>query len=175
MKNFISPDLIFSDWIFLWAILYYIITVYPSLRSGLSPYIYQSINPSIPLYIVLIYSLIEVTVLWFTGVSAVRLLEIIIIMFVIKIVWIYLLRNTKILLRENIAVMAILFVIYNLYLYLNNTDIISLYKNINKSLLDGDNRTPFMYLIGKLLVPIRVLLSYDPSRPKATCTPRRIR
>jgi hypothetical protein len=175
MKNFITPDLIFSYWIFIWAVIYYIITIYPSLRFGLSQYIYQSINPIIPLYIILIYSLIEVTVLWYKGVSTVRILEVIAIMFIVKIVWIYLLRNTKILPWENMGVMAILFVIYNLYLYLNNTDIISLYKDVNKSLLDGDNRTPFMYLINKLLVPIRLLLSYDPSRPEATCTPRRIR
>ena len=175
MKNFITPDLQFSNWIFIWAVIYYIITVYPSLRDGFSPYAYQSINPLIPLYIVVTYSTIEVIGLWFDGVSIVRILQFIAIMFVIKILWIYLLRNTKILPWENMGAMAILFIIYNFYLYLNNTDIISLYKDVNKSLLDGDNRTPFMYLISKIMVLIRVLLSYDSCRPEATCTPRRIR
>lgn len=175
MKKFITPDLQFSHWIFIWAIFYYIITVYPSLRAGFSLYIYQCINPLIALYISLIYNSIEVVGLWFKGVSTLRILQFIAIMFVIKIIWIFLLRNTKILPWENMGVMAILFVIYNVYLYLHNTTIISLYKDVNKSLLDGDNRTPFVYLINKLLVPIRALLSYDTSRAKATCTPSGIR
>jgi hypothetical protein len=156
MKHFITPDLQFSHWIFIWAVIYYIITIYPSLRARFSPYVYQSINPLIPLYIIVTYSTIEVAVLWCKGVPTRRILQCIAIMFVVKIVWIFLLRNTKILPWENMGVMAALFVLYNVYLYLNNTNIISLYKDVNTSLRNGDNRTPFMYLINKLLVSIQL-------------------
>jgi hypothetical protein len=156
MKRFITPDLQFSHWIFIWAVIYYIITIYPSLRARFSPYVYQSINPLIPLYIIVTYSTIEVAVLWCKGVPTRRILQCIAIMFVVKIVWIFLLRNTKILPLENIGVMAALFVLYNVYLYLNNTNIILVYKDVNTSLRNGDNRTPFMYLINKLLVPIQL-------------------
>jgi len=156
MKHFITPDLQFSHWIFIWAVIYYIITIYPSLRARFSPYVYQSINPLIPLYIIVTYSTLEVAVLWFSGVPTLRILQCIAIMFIVKIVWIFLLRNTKILPWENMGVMAALFVLYNVYLYLNNTNIILVYKDVNTSLRNGDNRTPFMYLINTLMANIRL-------------------
>jgi hypothetical protein len=169
MKHFITPDLLFSYWIFIWAV------IYTFLFTGFSPYVYQSINPLIPLYIALLYNILEFAGLWLAGVSASILLEFIAMIFTLKIVWIFLLRNTKILLWENMGVMAALFVIYNFYLYLNNTNIISLYKDVNTSLRNGDNRTPFMYLINTSILQIRVLLSYNPSRSKSTCTSGSIR
>jgi len=96
MKHFITPDLLFSYWIFIWAVIYYVITIYPYLRARFSPYVYQSINPLIPLYIALLYNILEFAGLWLAGVSASILLEFIAMIFTLKIVWIFLLRNTKI-------------------------------------------------------------------------------
>ena len=68
----------------------------------------------------------------------------------VKAVPIFLLRNKKIRLVNNILFVAGLFIVYNMYLYVNNTNLTKVYRGINKSLRDGLHNTPMMWVLSKI-------------------------
>jgi len=147
MRKFISPDLIFSYWLLFWALIYSVLT--PKIM-GLSPYVYESLNPEIGLWVGMSYELIELLYLWINYSTHINiLLKMALIIVIIKAVPIFLLRNKKIRLVNNILFVAGLFIIYKLYLYVNNSNVKKVYTGINKSLRYGLNNTPMMWVLSK--------------------------
>jgi hypothetical protein len=117
---------------------------------GLSPYVYESLNPEIGLWVGMSYELIELLYLWINYSTHINiLLKMALIIVIIKAVPIFLLRNKKIRLVNNILFVAGLFIIYKLYLYVNNSNVKKVYTGINKSLRYGLNNTPMMWVLSK--------------------------
>ena len=147
MNTLITPDLIFSYWILAWTFIYYVTT--PQIL-GLSSYAYESLNPSIGLWIALVYSVGEWIYLWNKSISWKILVKMLLIMFLIKIIPIFLLRKKKMQIRNNVLFIIGLYVIYTFYLYSKNTNTIQIYKKINESLTKNENKTPLMGIFSKI-------------------------
>ena len=147
MTSFITPDLIFSDWILLWSLFYYFLL--PKVW-GLSTYVYESMNPIIGLWMMLVYNIMELLYLWFNSVSWATIVKFAIVILLIKVIPIILLRNFKIRTLNNVIFIGFLFMLYNLYLYVNNTNAIQVYNRINESMIKNENNTPLLWTFSKI-------------------------
>jgi hypothetical protein len=148
MRKFITPDLIFSYWLFFWAFIYY---GFSPKTLGLSPYVYESLNPILGLSITMTYDIVELLYLWINYSSHTSiLLKMTLIITIIKIIPIFLLMHKKIRVVNNIFFVVGLFVIYKFYLYINHTNVKKVYSGINKSLRDNLNNTPLMWVFSKI-------------------------
>lgn len=71
-------------------------------------------------------------------------------LFLIKLLPIYLLRNKQIdYYHDTICVIAI-FGLYNIYLYLNSTNIVEIYEKTERGILANQNNTPLFSLMDKI-------------------------
>jgi len=77
------------------------------------------------------------------GTKRITIIYFIIINFLIKVLPIYYLRAETIRMKD-VYMTILLFVIFVLWLYVNNISIIENIKIIYKSLIYGENKTPFM-------------------------------
>lgn len=126
---------VYSYWILAWYILYmFNITTY---------------NPKIWIIIILIFIFILSCILLYLK-KYNALVSIIAVNFVIKVIPLWTIRNTKILMRDVYAGL-LLFIIYNLWIMYNNESLYSLYNQLCVPLLnDGQLNNPIMHLINKL-------------------------
>jgi hypothetical protein len=144
----IRPDLIFSYWLFFWTLIYAVFT--PKI-TGLSPYVYESLNPIVGLWIAMMYEIFQLLSLWINYSSHIRiLLKMALVILIIKVFPIYLLMHKKVRVVNNLFFVLGLFVIYKFYLYINHTNITKVYASINKSLHDDLNNTPLMWILSKI-------------------------
>lgn len=132
----ITPDFIFSDWIFAWFIIYYIF----QRKIG------DDYNPYYALWAGLLLSLL---ILFATIKDPLFLFFYFIMLFSIKIIPIYLLRKT-IYTPKKLMVFLSVFILYNIYLTIRQTNIIQVYKEIFYSLKERNNNTPIFYMLSKL-------------------------
>lgn len=138
-SEIIGIDSIFSYWILLWVLIY--ILVENGWFGGSSRRYFPS--PILALWIGLVfgfYLLLHIL----SKAKFVTSIIYIIVVFILKIIPLYLLRNYPVdILRDSLA-LVILFFIYNAYLSLvHHTNVVNVYKVIEKSIIDGENKTPF--------------------------------
>lgn len=126
-------DLIFSNWITVWFILYFI---------GWIKY-----SPKFAVTI----GLLENTYLMFILKTA-NIQTIFSLMFVIsiKFMMFYIVRNDT-LRKIDIVFSLILFMIYIVWVYINNETIVGYYKKIEDSLNKNDNNTPIVHVLNRIL------------------------
>ena len=132
----ITPDFIFSDWIFAWFIIYYIF----QRKIG------DDYNPYYALWAGLLLSLL---IMFATIKDPLFLFFYFIMLFSIKIIPIYLSRKT-IYTSKKLMVFLSVFIFYNIYLTIRQTNIIQVYKEIFYSLKERNNNTPIFYMLSKL-------------------------
>lgn len=156
--NKITPDLIFSYWIYAWFIIYYIIITVSITKTNI---IIQNANPFIILYIALIENILSLFYLFFStydlSISFVYLLMLLL----LKVLPIYLLTSVKapINIFSNIVITILIVLIYFLYVeVINSISVIKLYKNIMNSIIMKKNNTPFFHIYSKLSSCIQYLL-----------------
>lgn len=138
----LTPDLIFSDWIFFWFILYvFKITTY---------------SPKFPLILGLIYNIIMLVLMLMYGKSKSTIFYFIIIITMIKVLPLYYLRN-EVVIMKDILFTIILFIIFVIWLHLNDQSLYGNAKVIHDSLLFGQDKTPFMVFINKLKINFKNL------------------
>jgi hypothetical protein len=116
MQTIIRPDYVFSYWIFVWFILYFMRIV--------------SINPKLWLIFGLIIEVISI--FFMLHYKFYYIIRFIIINIFIKTIPVYLVWNTKIH-GIDIFYSGLLFVIYLLWLYINNQSLYTIYDMIYKS------------------------------------------
>ena len=121
---FITPDLLFSYWIFAWFLIYLF---------------YPIANPLFGLWIALVENIFVLSTL---QKDQPRFL---LMMFLSKVIPIYLLRKTKIKWKD-VKVFGVVFIVYNIYLNIRGLNIFRVYKITTQSIRNGNNRTPFFYL-----------------------------
>jgi hypothetical protein len=133
---FYRLDLIFSYWIFTWFLLYYFRII--------------KYNPKLALIIALIENIFLFMLMIIYKVSILNLISFIIVNFFIKILPLYYLWNTKIIVIKDVFHIIILFIIYLIWCFINKTSIIDYQLSIVQSLLNNKSETPFLYLIKKI-------------------------
>ena len=140
-SEIIGIDSIFSYWIVLWVFVY--ILAENSRRYFTSPIVALWIGLCFGFYLFLdILSKAKFVT---------SIIYIIVVIFV-KIIPLYLLRNYPVdILRDSVA-LCILFFVYNMYLSLMyHTNIIKVYEAIEKSIINGENNTPFFRVVYGIL------------------------
>ena len=127
-------DLVFSYWIFAWFILYlFNITTF---------------SPNFAFILGLIENIFLLIMMIIRGTKRITIFYFLIINFLIKVLPIYYLRAETIRIKD-VYMTTLLFVIFILWLDLNNISIIENIKVIYKSLIYGENKTPFMKFISR--------------------------
>ena len=132
----ITPDFIFSDWIFAWFIIYYIFQ--RRLGDDYNPY--YALCAGLALSLFLMFATIK---------DPLFLFYYFIMLLSIKIIPIYLSRNTRYT-HKKLVVFLTVFILYNIYLTIRQTNIIQIYKQIFTSLKERNNDTPIFYILSKL-------------------------
>jgi hypothetical protein len=132
-----SPDLIFSYWIFVLFIVYYTIHKYYELAF---------MNPTILLWIALCYQLLALMYYVYKKLPAIVLLLFFIIMLLVKALPLYLLRNSKG--KNNVLFSLVFFIIYLAYLDYKGTSFIKVYEQLNESIVKVTDDSPFFKVFG---------------------------
>lgn len=144
--NYISSQYIFSDWIFLWTLIY----LSPLNQNKTSSTNY--FNPLFSLYGALCVNIFMFVVLLAKNSALNILVKYVLMMLVEKIIPISLLSHeiNYLHIQTNIVFTVGLFILYLAYLHLSNTSIYEVYSGIYHSITVDDNNTPFFYLFHKL-------------------------
>ena len=130
----ITPDLLFSYWIYVWFILFYF-TKQWSLDTPIP-------NPHLVFWIALIENLITWIFLVQFHAKYSILLKYLFIILLIKGIPLYLMRKIKVHWIQDLENIVIVFAIYNAYLWLRSTNIIEVYLYVYKSVVKGSSNTP---------------------------------
>ena len=131
----IGIDFIFSYWIFLLFIFYYITK-------------FSKINPFLLLCGALTEQLLALLYYMYIGLPTMTLAIYAFIIVIIKIIPLYLIRKSKH--KWNPVFSLSFFLAYLLYLHYQGTNFIEVYKKVNKSMIQGTNDTPFFYYLKKI-------------------------
>ena len=136
LNNLITPDLIFSYWIFAWFIIYYLCIIF-----NISLYIKTNFNPLLALFIAFFLNFIQLCYITYKIHDFNFFYKFLFMILIIKGIPIYLIKNQKINVKNDLINTFIFFIFYNIYLMIRGTNIIELYKEINKSLIEKKNKT----------------------------------
>ena len=128
----ITFDYIFSYWIFLLFLFYYIVP-------------FKYINPTLLLWIAFTEHTLSLIYYTYKGLPIITLTIYAFIIVVIKALPIYLLRDSKN--KWNPVFSLSFFMIYLLYLNYYGTNIFEVYRKINESMIKGTPDTPFFYYL----------------------------
>jgi len=146
---YISSEYIFSDWIFIWFIIY--ILVHEIFQN--KTIIYRYFNPKIALYLAflqniftILYFLLEKDLFWVNGMIFIKYL---LMMVTLKIIPLFIIYSHPIY-KTNIFIAIGIFIIYLGFLYYKKTNLVEIYTKIKESILLDDNNTPFFYMLHKL-------------------------
>jgi hypothetical protein len=145
----ISFDQIFSDWIFIWVFIYLLAS--KNKDTPISKFIYNNTNPILMLYVAFLDNICILFLLLYYNATIFIIIKYIFIIFILKIIPIYFLRNTKINYKMNILFSFFFFFIFSFYLYFfYRTDFFTVHENLTESLLKDDYNTPYNYFIHQL-------------------------
>jgi len=144
----LRPDFIFSYWIFVWFLIYLVSNIFFDKNIIHSPLL--------ELYIGFFVSLYGFSYLASTISSTLMLMKFLAMLMAIKIVTlfitIYLSGTYKINLKHDLKKLLILLLIYFVYLVCWNVNAFDVYKYEGISIINNDNKTPFFYILSKILV-----------------------
>jgi hypothetical protein len=144
----LRPDFIFSYWIFVWFLIYLVSNIFFDKNIIHSPLL--------ELYIGFFVSLYGFSYLASTISSTLTLMKFLAMLMAIKIVplfiTIYLSGTYKINLKHDLKKLLILLLIYFVYLVCWNVNAFDVYKYEGISIINNDNKTPFFYILSKMLV-----------------------
>lgn len=149
-NKYISSEYIFSDWIFLWFIIY--ISPFNTNKILLNKYL----NPVYSLYFALFINIVMFMILLIQHSKYNIIIKMLLLMLCEKIVPIYILHqvynynNDSLHFLNNIPFMVGIFIIYIIYLDLQDATVYQVYDGIFYSIKNDDNNTPFFSLFHKL-------------------------
>lgn len=131
----ITIDFIFSYWIFLLFVVY---LIYPTKYT----------NPFLLLCVALLEQTSSFIYYIYKGISFFILFIYLLLIISIKVIPLYLLRNSKN--KFNPIFSILFFLIYLLYLKYYGTNFLQIYKQVNTSMIKGTNDTPFFYYLNNI-------------------------
>ena len=146
--SFISSEYIFSDWIFVWFILYFILTKMIQNES-----FEKYFNPTLALSMALFQNIATFIYLIWKNPKLNILIKFSLMMICEKMIPLLLLfQNDKSLhFQNNIPVTLGIFGLYVGFLFSKNRDFFHTYEQILHSILMDDNNVPFFWFIHKYL------------------------
>ena len=131
----IRPDFIFSNWMFVWFILYWFkITQY----NPKAVFILGIIENIITVFLAIYYKTRAIYIFYFLGVIV-----------FLKAFLLYLIWNTCFSMKDYIATILVTLV-YLTWLHLNNTNVVDLYRKVITSVINEKNETPILGLIHRI-------------------------
>lgn len=139
----ITFDKLFSYWVFGWFILYYI-----SVHYKIFPFIIPS--PKFALHIAIIENTYMLFNLFLLNSNSIEYIKYMFQMLITKGIPLYLLGNLSVKIPQDIYSFFIVFSIYLLYLQYNETNVISVYEETKKSIIEGKNQTPLYKFIDSI-------------------------
>jgi hypothetical protein len=142
MDKQIRLDFIFSYWIFVWYILYFLKFV--------------KYSPKFALYVAMIDNMILLSILIYKKSSIYDIAKFLAINTFIKYLPIYTLLDEKIKRRDIIATI-ILFLIYLIYVYVNNNNIYEIYNKIIKGYTEDEYKTPISAFYDSIFNKLKIL------------------
>jgi hypothetical protein len=131
----IPIDFIFTYWVFLLFIFYYITR-------------FKYINPTILLWVALVEQVASFLYYTYIGLPILTLTVYAIIIVLIKAIPLYLIQSSKH--KWNPGFSIFFFLTYLIYLKYNGTNIVEVYKQVNASMIRGTSDTPFFYYLKKI-------------------------
>lgn len=149
--QFISFEYIYSDWIFIWFLLFI---------SPLNPkqsFAYNYLNPVYSLYLALLHNIITLILLFVQNAKPNVIVKMFLLLLCEKIIPIYILwtvynhKTTSLHLQKNIPFTAGLLCIYLAFLYSRNTNFYEVYDGIFYSIKHDLNNTSFFLTLHKWL------------------------
>ena len=147
--DYVRPDFLFSYWIVAWFLIYYNIDAFhgPSIiefkKRG---------SPLLTLWIALFFNIYELIYVMLLKLNPITFIKYSIMFVTIKALPIYLLyrKGASINLINDVLVLLVVLSIYILHLHFNKTNPIKIYEETEKSIVNGNNKTPMFYLMNKL-------------------------
>jgi hypothetical protein len=146
----LRPDFLFSYWILIWFIFYVLLTrnIGGSIQNKyITEKIYKYGNPLYIFYFALSENIINFILICIYIPNIVFIGQFIIMMILLKILPIIILSRYPTNLYYNLIIIFLVFVIYNMYLFVNETNIFSVYKKTIYFLFNGENKTPLYRLL----------------------------
>lgn len=134
-------DFLFSYWIIIWFLIYYF-AGFTKGQSASSMFITQYLNPKLAILFALVENLFTFALLWFYSPKTIVIIKYISMMFIIKGIPLYLLRNSKIHIMRDLVIAIAIFILYNIYLYVNDEDIVNIYKRTFNFVSTDSYNTP---------------------------------
>jgi hypothetical protein len=145
-NGLIRPDFIFSYWIFVWVLIYFISNIL--LNKNIIP------SPLLAIYIGFFVSLYGLSYLVSTISNNSILMKFLVMLIVIKtiplLITIYLSGTYKINWNYDLKKILILLLFYFVYLVCWNVNVFDVYNYEGISIINNDNKTPFFYLLTKI-------------------------
>lgn len=149
MEGYVRFDYMFSYWVVIWFVLYYNIDAF---KGPTASFVKKIGNPLLALWLAFWFNVYEITYVSLIKLDTGLVLEFCFMIFLIKAVPIYLLYSKGLSINwlNDTIVICIVIAAYVLYLYANNKDPTTIYQETEKSLVQGDNKTPMFYLINEI-------------------------
>jgi hypothetical protein len=138
----LTPDLLFSYWLFFWFVIYYILV---TVKTPISSIIKNRFYPLLAFHAATIYDTMQLLNILVKNPNINIIIKYLLTILFLKIVpiWIMMQQNIGINYLNDITIMIIIFGIYNLYLYTKNTNVSNIYTEENDAIVKGENITPF--------------------------------
>jgi hypothetical protein len=156
----IPMDHIFSYWIYLWFVIYSLVT-FSSVKTPANKFIVNNLNPLLALILALIENLAMFIHLLYVYPNTTIIAKYIGMMLLVKVFPIYELRNTKIRWQNDLFYLFVVFGFYNIYLAIQGTNLIEVYMETYKSIANNKNQTPLFYTLDKFLRWLEDRTGYD--------------
>jgi len=154
----LSAELIFSYWIFAWFLVYFFLDAVAS-RIGKASYtkwMHDNLNPIIALVIAFLVNMSSFFYMVYLNVGGIILLKYLTMVFFVKVIPIYCIRNYPVRLFENLLAILILLIIYLIYLYTQEETVSSVYTRAFNATKVGSNKTPFSSFVNSILGFLRL-------------------
>ena len=140
---------IFSFWIVGWLIIY-MLSIYTTPKSPQTKWFYENANPIYVFYLGLVENLANLLLIFAVNPQINVIAKFSLVIIIMKLIPIYLLRNAPTNPYYNIAIFIAVFAIYNIYLWLENQNILDIYKKIIQNTLEGGDATPMTRIINHI-------------------------
>ena len=139
-------DFVFSYWILIWFLIYYFAN--PK-TSNIAVIIKKYFNPKLAIILGLIENILSLFFLFIFGKSFDIMFFAGSVVF-LKSIPLYLMRDDKIIWKNDSFVLLVIFALYYSYLRINGTSVYNVYLKTARSLIERKNQTPMYNLINTI-------------------------
>lgn len=137
-------DFLFSYWIIIWFLIYYFSGRAP--HNVTSDFIKTYLNPTMAILCALAENLFTFILLFFSSSDIWTRIKYISMIFIMKGIPLYLLRNSKVHIIRDLAIATVIFGIYLAYLFINDENPITIYKRTFYFVSTNQSNTPLYSL-----------------------------